>query len=195
MECDATRNTMETQKLADRLLRLREKVGLSLRELGRMAGMSPAAISAIEKGQSSPTLATLHKVLKALGTDFAEFFVVPEGGEDQCELTFSRGAMKVLADGARRCVLAFPKREDIQFELAWETIEGGEDEAEWEVHDCDVGGIVISGGGGFLEVEGRVGRVLEIGDAFYIPEGAKHRVVNQGAGTVELVTAFYPARY
>ena len=55
-------------------LRTQKKVGL--RELARRTKMSPASIVAIEKGTSSPNLATLHKILKALGTTFAEFFAV-----------------------------------------------------------------------------------------------------------------------
>ena len=65
---------MEPKELGRTIRRLRTAAGIGLRQLGRLADISPASLTAIEKGNSSPTLATLHKVLKALGTDFAEFF-------------------------------------------------------------------------------------------------------------------------
>lgn len=66
---------MEPKDLGRGIRNLRIESGIGLRQLSRMADISPASLTAIEKGQSSPVLATLHKVLKALGTDFAEFFM------------------------------------------------------------------------------------------------------------------------
>jgi transcriptional regulator with XRE-family HTH domain len=172
---------------------LREKAGLGLRELSRMAGMSPAALSAIEKGKSSPTLATLHKMLRALGTDFSNFFT--HEPKRAASPVFSASEMQVVEDAFRTYRFLLPKREDIRFEMLMETIAHTEKEPEWESHDCDFGGAVLSGGPMRLEVEGRGEWTLQEGDAFYVNSGLRHRAKNLGAGPLKIVTVFDPPRY
>jgi transcriptional regulator with XRE-family HTH domain len=59
-----------------RLKKLRERVGISQRELARRSGQSPAAISAIELDKVSPSIETLKNLLDALGEQLADFFSV-----------------------------------------------------------------------------------------------------------------------
>jgi len=60
--------------LGSTLKKLRTEKGIGLRQLSRQANISPASLLAIEKGTSSPTLATLGKILNELGIDGREFF-------------------------------------------------------------------------------------------------------------------------
>ena len=53
---------------------LREEQGLSLRALAGRSGLSQNAISLIERGENSPTVASLHALAQALGTPIADFF-------------------------------------------------------------------------------------------------------------------------
>jgi transcriptional regulator with XRE-family HTH domain len=171
----------------------RKKAGLGLRDLAKLADLSPAAISAIERDRSSPTLATLHKILKALNTDFADFFS-SEQTLDHAPV-FAHEDMATISDKFRKYTLVFPKREDIQFSISMETITSLEDECEWEVHDCDVGGVVLSNKRAKIEVEGQGEWPLAQGDAFYIKAGSKHRLVNLENTPMNLVTVYYPAKY
>lgn len=175
------------------ILHLRQQAGISLRELARLADMSPASLSAIEKGTSSPTLATLHKLLRALGTNFADFFA--DARVNSTQLVFERVDMRHMADAARKYVLAFPKRSDIRFQIIDEDISPAEADNEWEVHDVDVGGIVVEGGPARLEIETRQGCLIYSGSAFYIPAGMKHRLVNCGIVPLRLITVYHPPRY
>ncbi len=59
-----------------RLKDLRLKTGISQRELARRAAQSPAAVSAIELDKVSPSVATLKRVLEAMGVSLGEFFSV-----------------------------------------------------------------------------------------------------------------------
>ncbi len=61
-----------------RIRDLRERRGLSLRTLAERSGLSVNAISLIERGQSSPTVATLHSLAAALGVRIVDFFGTPE---------------------------------------------------------------------------------------------------------------------
>ena len=50
-----------------RLREIREKKGLSLRQLAEKAGVDWSAINRIELGKATPKLATLEKLAEALG--------------------------------------------------------------------------------------------------------------------------------
>jgi transcriptional regulator with XRE-family HTH domain len=59
-----------------RLRELRERVGISQRELARRSGQSPASVSAIELNKVSPSIETLKNLLDALDESLADFFSV-----------------------------------------------------------------------------------------------------------------------
>jgi transcriptional regulator with XRE-family HTH domain len=184
---------MEPKELGRTIRRLRTEAGIGLRQLCRLADISPASLTAIEKGSSSPTLATLHKVLKALGTDFAEFFASSaEGAESP---VFSSKEMRSVADKHREYVFLLPKRPEMRFEIIGETISASESRSEWEVHDCDVGGVILSGGPARLEIEGQGEWRLGRGDSFYIKAGFKHRLINLGKRAIKQITVMDPPRY
>lgn len=58
-----------------RLRAFRERHGWSLRELSGRCGLSINAISRIERGENSPTIASLNKLAVALGVPITDFFV------------------------------------------------------------------------------------------------------------------------
>ncbi|MFA5863759.1 MAG: helix-turn-helix domain-containing protein [Phycisphaerae bacterium] len=184
---------MKPEEFGIHLERMRSTMGLGLRELGRKAGMSPGALSAIEKGQSSPTLATLHKILRALGTDFAGFFAT--SAQNGADPVFEAKTHRMAQDAYRQYVFLFPKREDMRFEMVLETILPTEKKPEWETHDCDLGGYIISGGPVKVEIEGVGKWTLKKGDSFYIKSGHKHRATNMGNNPLKMVTTFDPPRY
>ena len=174
-----------------RQMRLETRIGL--RELSRLAEISPASLNAIEKGRSSPTLATLHKILKALGTSFAEFFA-NSNGPSQTPV-FARKQMHSAADKHRQYVFLTPAREDMKFQMVHETIAASEAQTEWEVHECNVGGVILSGGPGRLEIEGQGEWTVRKGDSFYIKAGQKHRLVNLGKRPIKQITVMDPPKY
>ena len=184
---------MVPAELGQALRRRRREVGLALRELARVAEISAASLSAIENGRNSPTLATLHKILRALGTDFAEFF---SDSASQVEaLVFRAEEMKRLEDEHRQYRLLLPKRADIRFEVLHETIAPSETESDWETHDCDFAGVLLSGGPTRLETEHSGSWHVRDGDAFYVKAGEKHRLCVTGSDPVELITVWHPPRY
>ena len=164
-----------------------------MRELARSADVSAASLSATEKGTSSPTLATLNKILRALGTNFAEFFApAPAVGHAP---VFPAAGQRTLQDAFRRYILLLPRREDFRFEIVHETIDPREIDPEWEAHECDLGGLVLSGGPAKLELAGAEPFSLRKGDSFYIPAGRRHRAVNLGRSPLKLITVMSPPRY
>lgn len=173
--------------------KVRADAGIRLRELSRMTGISAAYLVSIEKGTSSPTIATLSKILKALGTDLAAFFA--QGANEPEKPVFAADAMKSVQDEDRQYLFLLPKRSDIRFEMVHETLSATEKEAEWEVHECDVGGVILSGGPAVLEIEGQGQWKLHKGDAFYVKAKQKHRLVNKGKKPIKQITIMDPPRY
>jgi transcriptional regulator with XRE-family HTH domain len=60
-----------TNRLAERLRAARKAKGLSLDAVAGISGVSRSMVSQIERGSSSPTVATLWNLTQALGVDFA----------------------------------------------------------------------------------------------------------------------------
>ncbi len=61
--------------IGDTIRLLRERQGLSQRALAEAAGISAAALSQLEAGQTSPSVATLEKLADGLGIAIAAFFL------------------------------------------------------------------------------------------------------------------------
>jgi transcriptional regulator with XRE-family HTH domain/quercetin dioxygenase-like cupin family protein len=57
-----------------RLKELRERRGVSLRELSRLSGLSANTLSMIERGQSSPSVSTLYRLVDALNVPISAVF-------------------------------------------------------------------------------------------------------------------------
>ncbi|MFK5997114.1 MAG: XRE family transcriptional regulator [Rhodobacterales bacterium] len=59
------------ERLATRLKEARKSKGLSLETMANLSGVSRSMLSQIERGKSSPTVATLWSLTQALRVDFA----------------------------------------------------------------------------------------------------------------------------
>jgi transcriptional regulator with XRE-family HTH domain len=176
-------------QLGERLRELREKTGLSMRQLAERAGVAASYVSAVERGKISPTIHTLSRVLAALDSDLSGFFTVdpPE------EFVFRHTDMSIIAESRRRYTLILPKREDIKLELLDEVYVPGES-PEFEQLTGDLSGYVLMGDL-VIELDGREMEVLQPGDAFYVPAGEPVRGRCAGDEVVRLITAITPPRY
>ena len=93
---------------------LRQERGLSLRTLGNLCELSPNTISLIERGISSPSVATLHRLATALGVPIIAFF---EEQENYAEVVITR-ARERRRSGSTRVLL-----ESLGVGLAEQTLE------------------------------------------------------------------------
>ena len=66
--------------LPARLKEARRTQGLSLEAVAKLSGVSRSMVSQIERGESSPTIATLWNLTRALGVDFAGLLDLPAAG-------------------------------------------------------------------------------------------------------------------
>jgi transcriptional regulator with XRE-family HTH domain len=73
-------------EIGPRLRALRGRRGLSLRALAGLCGLSANTISLVERGKTSPSVATLHRLATALSVTMTFFFEE----EEQREVVFVR---------------------------------------------------------------------------------------------------------
>lgn len=59
--------------LGDRIKKIRESEGLSIRDLAELAGINKSQIVRIESGQSDPHYTTLLRIAQALGITVGDF--------------------------------------------------------------------------------------------------------------------------
>ena len=171
---------------------LRKRCGLSLRQLAELAGVTAGIISSIERGKTSPSIATLQKILSALSSDLASFF---GNSEDDSQGPFLlRERMQVISDVIHSYTIIFPKRRDVKVEMLDEYCYPSLKRPPFEKVKCDVAGYILSGGM-VLEIQGGPKKTLRPGDAFYVPKDQRHRGYVAKDQPARLITVYSPTKY
>jgi XRE family transcriptional regulator, regulator of sulfur utilization len=87
-------------RMSARLREARQRQGLSLDAVARLSGVSRSMVSQIERGESSPTVATLWNLTRALQVDFAGLLEAPAPGGIE---VIAAGAAPRIAGHGRGC--------------------------------------------------------------------------------------------
>ncbi|HHX91278.1 MAG TPA: helix-turn-helix domain-containing protein [Paracoccus sp.] len=97
------------EHLAEALRAARKARGLSLEAVARLSGVSRSMVSQIERGESSPTVATLWNLTQALQVDFAGLLAGRE--EPGIDVIRAEAAPVIAArgDGVRIRILSPPE--------------------------------------------------------------------------------------
>jgi len=185
MTAAARETRLQRAGVGRRLRGLRQRSHLSMRELARRSGVAVSYVSGLEAGRFSATLATLRRLLLALGSDIGPFFAdalpVPAGG------VFRRSQMRIAADAGRQYTFVLPARADIGLVMLDEELFPGE-KPGYESLPGDIAGYVLRGEL-LLDVKGEPPQILQAGDAFYVPAGVPLRGRCRGEESVRLVTS------
>lgn len=168
-----------------RLRSLRQRCRLSMRGLAEKAGVSVGYVSGVESGAISPTIATLRKLLLAMGTDIGTFF--QERAEAEAGPVFRREEMVFVNDGGRNYTLVLPQRKGVEVIILDEEFMPDEKSPVMETLPGDLAGYVIKGEL-LLEVEGEEPQMLRTGDAYYVKAGRQVRGHARGGEPARLIT-------
>lgn len=178
--------------IGERLRQIRERYGLSQRALATRADVTNGMISMIEKNRSSPSVATLKKILDGFPMSLAEFFAV--GQSEQPKIFFSAAELVEIAGGPISYRQVGSNLQGKAIQLIHERLMPGADTgADMLRHEAEESGIVIGG-----EMELTVGlqtRVLKAGDAYYFDSRIPHRFRNLGTKPCEVVSACSPPTF
>lgn len=188
----STGMTVEFQ-VGERLRAVREATGLSQRTLARRSGVANGLVSMIELNRTSPSVATLKKILDCIPMTLADFFAgsLPSAGGP----IFYRASelVEIGSDGiSYRQVGRDLDRRALQ--LLHERLPPGADTGvDMLRHDSEEGGVVVRG---TLEltVAGRC-HLLRPGDAYYFDSRLPHRFRNPGDEECEVVSACSPPSF
>ncbi|MCF8481259.1 MAG: cupin domain-containing protein [Rhodospirillum sp.] len=178
-----------------RLRSIREANGLSQRELARRAGVTNGTISLIEQNHSSPSVASLRKVLQGIPMSLQEFFSqempppdrIVFRSEDLTEITHE---LQRKSKGA----IAFRQVGDARqhgLQILHETYDPGADTGRTLLqHESEEGGIIISGRMELTVEDER--HILGPGDAYLFDSRRPHRFRNPFDEPCVLISACTP---
>ena len=183
-------NKAASAGLGVRLRHARRVAGLTLLQLAQAAGCSESLISKIEHGSATPSLATLHRLATALGTNISALMSeeAPATGP-----ILRKGERPVIAAGGislERLVLPTPGgllQANIHIVSPGSASDGFIEHAGEEV------GYVLEG---TLELTlGEERYALAEGDVFTFPSHIPHGYRNSGAGVARILWVNTPATF
>lgn len=174
-----------------RLRLLRQSEGLSQRELARRTGVTNGTISLIEKNQTSPSIASLKKVLDGLPLSLTEFFDVGEPIEKKVFFTPDELVQVTESPLDFRRV---GRRPDSSLQVMVERYSVGADTGRVLYrHEGEEAGVVITG-----KVEITVGsekRILGPDEAYAFDSRMPHRFRNVGNDECVVISACTPPSF
>ena len=186
--------------VGSRLRQVRSLAGWSQRQLAERAGVPSSLVSTIEQNKSSPSVASLRKILNGVPLTMAEFFEPDQSTQDAVfhspadlvDLTSRLTRHAPGASGDRTLTLRqVGNARAHNLQILQERYEPGADTGvDMLEHTSHEGGIVMSG-----EIELTVGdqvRVLKPGDAYLFDSSVPHRFRNLGDQPAEIVSACTP---
>ena len=180
------------QDIGRRLRAVRQRHGLSQRQLARQSGVANATISQVEAGKLNPTVGMLKKILDGMPMPLSEFFVDDLQPADR--IFFRANELTEIADGgvSYRQVGAPLAGKAIQL-LQERYLPGAGTGRHALAHEGEECGIVLTGR---LEVTvGDKTAVLNPGDAYYFRSNQPHQFRNTGSEPCELITACTPPSF
>jgi transcriptional regulator with XRE-family HTH domain len=182
------------QSLALTIQRLREQRGLTIEDLAKRAGVSPATVSQLERNHGNPSFSTLLKMAGALGVPLPVFFQSDRADNSIVVRARHRKRLMIKKHGGRVYELLSP---DVQgaIEMLWVELQPGVwTEDEPLVHRGEECLVVLKG-----RLEAHIGKqechLLEVGDSIYVRGKVPHSYRNVNKGRTVLVAAITPPSF
>ena len=187
--------------IGGRLRSVRESQGMSQRDLAGRAGLTSAAVSLLEQNKSSPSVASLKRLLDAVPMTMSEFFTeVEDAGEPKyfySEDEFIELSPQELGLGGAAARVSLRQLGDASrhsLQVLHETYPPGSDTGpDMLAHNGEEAGVVIFG-----IIEATVAdqvRVLNPGDGYLFDSRLPHRFRNIGQGPCIVVSACTPPSF
>lgn len=174
-------------EVGTRVRRIRESLGLSQRDLASRSGMTNGAISLIEQNKTSPSIASLKKLLDGLNMTLGEFFAY--GQSSQQRVFFKSGELPPVSKGPVTFFQLGGKGRNLEI-LHERYAAGGDTGEDMLSHEGEEGGIVLRG---YVEVTvGDQRQILGPGDAYFFNSRVPHRFRAVGNEACEIISACAP---
>ncbi|MBS1303861.1 cupin domain-containing protein [Loktanella sp. SALINAS62] len=184
--------------IGERLRQLRERHGLSQRELASRAGLTNGTISLIEKNRTSPSVASLKSLLDAFPISMGDFFAPLEDAAPARHFytadQFTEIAPQDDAPGPHVSLRQLGRAADHALQILHETYPPGADTGPEPLqHTGEEAGIVVRGA---IEVTvDGVSQVLQPGDGYLFDSRLPHRFRNCGTTECVVISACTPPTF
>ncbi len=185
-ESDGSLVNPAAENVGARLLALRQRLGLSQRELARRANMPNGNISLIEQGKASPTIHSLNRILSSIGVSLQAFF--QETPLSASPVIDEQSFVRLKTDGAESWWKTFLSS-DHQVTLRQDRIQPGHELAPMEVKGHTAGrllGLLVEGEV-LVEIKGET-FVMTSGEACMVMLNARYCFRNTASEPAYLVT-------
>ena len=180
-----------TSLIAQNLRRIREEKKLSFDKLAELTGVSKSMLGQIERGESSPTVATVWKISNGLKISFTSLLSSPQS--DTSVVRRAEIGPLIEEDGKYRLYPFFPIEEGRRFEVYAVEIDGGGFLSSEAHPDGTQEFITVFAGELAVWVNGQEYRVAE-GDSIRFRADRAHSYLNPGEGLtkVSMVIQYLP---
>ncbi|MGB7263363.1 MAG: cupin domain-containing protein [Albidovulum sp.] len=182
-----------------RLKAEREKRRLSQRQLAAVTGVTGSMISMIEQNRTSPSIATLKKILAGLDISLGDFFA--RDADTGTQWYFRGNELREITPEAKQGdagsgvvfrQIGRPGASAVQ--MLHETYAPGADTGpELYSHDAEEAGIIISGQ--ICVTVGDETQLLKAGDGYLFNSRIAHRFHNPGTEPCVIVSACTPPTF
>jgi transcriptional regulator with XRE-family HTH domain len=178
--------------LGARIRALRVARGETLRTLAAHAGVTESFLSQVERGVASPSIASVQRIARALGTSIAELFAT----DDRAGIVVRAGdRRRVVYQGLDAIDEFLTRATDGKLQVIMSTIQpGGGTGDEAYSHDSDEEVVVVLEGVLDLWV-GQEHYRLETGDAVTHSSRVPHRNTNPGPGAARVLFCITPPSF
>jgi transcriptional regulator with XRE-family HTH domain len=179
-------------QLGTRIRALRQARRLTLRDVAERAGVTESFLSQVERDVTSPSIATVHRIARALGLSIAQLFA--EDGDTG--RVVRREARRRVSYPGLQCVDEFLTSNMAgRLQVIMTTIEpGGGTGEEPYTHDSDEEVVVVLAGVLDLWVADEH-YVLREGDAITFPSRLPHWNANHGEEPVQVIFCLTPPSF
>lgn len=178
-------------EVGPRLRQLREQKGLSARQVAGLAGVTPAYLSRLENGRVSPTVASLARLVAAMGETMATLFQEPPGPRETVVRRADRHLMRSRGVLDSQVTPGWTTRLEILESL----VEPGQGSSETlHTHAGEEECVLVLEG----DLELFVGDErfhLELGDSATFDSRTPHRWRNPSSQQSRVLWVFSPATY
>lgn len=167
-----------------RLHRERQKQGLTLDQLAERSGSSRSMISAVERGERTPSVLMLDQIANALGISVSRLMTAPTENK---VITLRRDQQKILEDSGRNGVGSFHRRvvspvlTGVDFEMGRLEMAPQVDAGVFSPHLAGWSEYVVVESGELEITLDGVLHALGAGDSIYFASDCEHGFRNPGA--------------
>jgi transcriptional regulator with XRE-family HTH domain len=178
--------------LGARIRTLRLAHGATLRQLAAEAGVTESFLSQVERGVASPSIASVQRIARALGTSIADLFAEDETAGIVVRV---RDRHRIVYPGLGAVDEFLTRATDGRLQVIMSTIEpGGGTGPEPYTHDSDEEVVVVIAGVLDLWV-GDEHYLLETGDAITHSSRIPHWNVNNGTEPATVLFCLTPPSF